>query len=53
MDKTTQLLLKIAAGVAILYFAWALGERAILWPWQERSLRVATEQKLQECLKGK
>ena len=49
MAKSTELMLKIAAGLAIAYFGFVFAEKAVLWPWQERQGRVNAEQRLQQC----
>ncbi len=49
MSKTTERMLQIAAAAALIYFGWLVAEKAVLWPWQERSARIQVEQRLQQC----
>ena len=49
MTKTTERMLQVAAAAALIYFGWLVAEKAVLWPWQERSARIQVEQRLQQC----
>jgi hypothetical protein len=49
MRRGTEWIVKIAAIAMIAYFGWMLMEKAILWPWQERDLRIRMEQALRQC----
>ncbi len=49
MARSTEILLKIGAFLAIVYFGYIFTEKAVLWPWQERQGRINAEQRLQQC----
>jgi hypothetical protein len=49
VSKSTEILLKIGAILAIVYFGYIFTEKAVLWPWQERQGRINAEQRVQQC----